>query len=294
MPNPLTMKTIFSLILLVLIAAAAVAQQPVLVTSQWLNEHKADPTVVILQVSFMKYEYDQAHIPGARFLWPEWLAPNSPYGNYNAPDIKKATEVLHGFGVTNNSHIVIYFVRNELPAAARMFLTLEHFGLQGKVSILNGGLDAWKKEGYATSAEVPTVKKGNVKLTAGNLLVDKEYVLKTLSSSTGKVADARAQRFYDGEPTGNPRDGHITGAGNIPYGELTDTSNMLKPEAELEKYFTPVATKDKEIVTYCFIGQTASVVYLAGRVLGYDMKLYDGSMQEWSRLEHLPMETSKK
>jgi len=288
------MKTIFSFILFVLIAAGAVAQQPVLVTSQWLNEHKADPNVVVLQVSFMKYEYDQTHIPGARFLWPEWLAPNSPYGNYNAPDIKKATEVLNGFGVTNNSHVVIYYVRNEMPAAARMFLTLEHFGLQGKVSMLNGGLDAWKKEGYATTADVPNVKKGNVKLTAGNLLVDKEYVLKTLSSSTGKVADARAQRFYDGEPTGNPRDGHITGAGNIPYGELTDASNMLKPEAELEKYFTPVAAKGQEIVTYCFIGQTASVVYLAGRVLGYDMKLYDGSMQEWSRLENLPMETTKK
>lgn len=131
-------------------------------------------------------------------------------------------------------------------------------------------------------------------LTAGNLLVDKEYVLKTLKSDNGVVADARAQRYYDGEPTGNPRDGHITGAGNIPFMELTDASNMLKPETELEKYFTPVATKDKEIVTYCFIGQTASVVYLAGRVLGYNMKLYDGSMQEWSRLEDLPMETTKK
>ena len=288
------MKTILSFILFGLISVASVAQQPIMITSQWLNEHKADPNLVVLQVSFMKYEYDQAHIPGARFLWPEWLAPNSPYGNYNAPDIKKATEVLNGFGITNNSHVVIYYVRNEVPAAARMFLTLEHFGLKGKVSLLNGGLDAWKKEGYTTTTDVPNVKKGNVKLTAGNLLVDKEYVLKTLSSSTGKVADARAQRFYDGEPTGNPRDGHITGAGNIPFGELTDASNMLKPEAELEKYFAPVASKDQEIVTYCFIGQTASVVYLAGRVLGYDMKLYDGSMQEWSRLDNLPMETTKK
>jgi thiosulfate/3-mercaptopyruvate sulfurtransferase len=68
----------------------------------------------------------------------------------------------------------------------------------------------------------------------------------------------------------------------------------MKSAAELGKYFTPVATKEKEIVTYCFIGQTASVVYLAGRILGYNMKLYDGSMQEWSRLENLPMETTKK
>jgi thiosulfate/3-mercaptopyruvate sulfurtransferase len=288
------MKTILSFILFGLISAASIAQQPILVTPQWLNEHKADPNVVIVQVSFMKYEYDQAHIPGASFLWPEWLAPNSPYGSYNVPDVKKATEVLNGFGITNKSHIIIYYVRNEIPAAARMLLTLEHFGLQGKVSLLNGGLDAWKKEGYTTTADVPTIRKGKVKLTPGNLLVDKEYVLKTLSSSNGKVVDARAQSYYDGEPTGNPRNGHIAGAGNIFFGELMDDSNKMKSEAELGKYFTPVATKEKEIVTYCFIGQTASVVYLAGRILGYNMKLYDGSMQEWSRLENLPMETTKK
>ncbi len=288
------MKTILSFILFALISASSAAQQPILVTARWLNEHKADPTLVVLQVSFMKYEYDQTHIAGAGFLWPEWLAPNSPYGAYNAPDPKKATELLNSYGITNNSHVVIYYVRNEVPAAARMFLTLEHLGFRGKVSLLNGGLDAWKKEGYPVTAEVAVVKKGNVKLTPGNLLVDKEYVLKTLDSEKGKVVDARMQRFYDGEPTGNPRDGHITGAGNIPYTELIDASNMIKPEAELEKYFIPIASKDKELVTYCFIGQTASVVYVAGRILGYDVKLYDGSLQEWSRLENLPMETTKK
>lgn len=287
------MKTFFSCILSVLISTAVWAQQPILVTPQWLNEHKADANVVIVQVSFMKYEYDQEHIPGARFLWPEWLAPDSPYGNYNAPDVKKATELLNSYGITNNSHIVLYYMRGEVPATARMFLTLEHFGLQGKVSLLNGGYDAWKKEGYPTTADVPVVKKGNVKLIPGNLLVDKEYVLKTLKSDKGVVADARLKRFYDGEATGNPRDGHITGAGNIPYPDLIDASNMIKTADQLEPYFAPVATKDKEIVTYCFIGQTASVVYLAGRILGYNMKLYDGSMQEWSRLPELPMEMTK-
>jgi thiosulfate/3-mercaptopyruvate sulfurtransferase len=75
---------------------------------------------------------------------------------------------------------------------------------------------------------------------------------------------------------------------------MVDQSNMFKPADQLETYFTPVASKDKEIVTYCFIGQTATVVYLAGRILGYNMKLYDGSMQEWSRIDSLPMEKTQK
>ena len=289
------MKLKLFALLLTLVSITAMAQAPILVTPQWLNEHKADANLVVLQVSFMKYEYDQAHIAGAGFLWPEWLAPNSPYGSYNAPDPKKATEVLSELGISNNSHVVLYYVRNEIPAAARMFLTLENLGLRGKVSLLNGGMDAWKKEGYPVTSEIPVVKRGNIKIKSGDLLVDKEYVLKTLNSDNGKVVDARMQRFYDGEPVGNPRDGHITGAGNIPYTDLVDATNMIKPTEELIKYFEPVVPdKKKEIVTYCFIGQTASVVYVAGRMLGYDMKLYDGSMQEWSRLENLPMETTKK
>ena len=69
---------------------------------------------------------------------------------------------------------------------------------------------------------------------------------------------------------------------------------VFKPSDQLQPYFTPVATKDKELVAYCFIGQTASVVYMAGRILGYNMKLYDGSIQEWSRIKDLPMEKTEK
>ena len=135
------MKSKLFIFFFLLVSVASVSQAPVLVTSQWLSEHKSDANVVVLQVSFMKYEYDQAHIAGAGFLWPEWLAPNSPYGSYNAPDPKKATEVLSALGVSNNSHVVLYYVRGEVPAAARMFLTLENLGLRGKVEWRIGCLE---------------------------------------------------------------------------------------------------------------------------------------------------------
>lgn len=286
------MKTNFFICFL-LVAGFVTAQVPILVTPQWLNEHKNDPNVVIVQVNFLQAEYENEHIPGARFLWPSWLAPNSPQSSYNAPDPKSAEEILQQLGITNNSHVVICHVRNEAPASARMFLTFEHLGLKGQVSFLNGGLDAWKKEGYTVTKELPVVKRGSVKVKTNTLLVDKDYVQRVLQS--GVVVDARAARYYDGEPTGYLRSGHITGAKNIPYTELVNTSNKFKSLDSLQNYFTPVVQdKKSEVVTYCFIGQTASVVYLAGRVLGYDIKLYDGSMQEWSWLENLPMETTKK
>ncbi len=267
----------------------------ILVTPQWLNDHLKDQNLVLLQVTFLKFEYDKEHISGAQYLWPGWLAPDSPYGNYNAPDPKQATKILRQLGISNDSQVVLYYIRSEVPVTARMFLTLENLGLQGRVSFLNGGLDAWKKAGFTTTKDLPSAKKGNIKIKPGTVLVDKEYVLKDLNTQAGVVVDARMQRFYDGEPTGNPRDGHIAGAKNIPYTEMIDASNMFKPADQLQSFFTPVAPdKSKEVVTYCFIGQTASVVYMAGRMLGYNMKLYDGSLQEWSRLDNLPMEVTKK
>jgi thiosulfate/3-mercaptopyruvate sulfurtransferase len=108
------------------------------------------------------------------------------------------------------------------------------------------------------------------------------------------IVDARAKNFYEGQTTGNPRDGHIAGAKNIPYQEMVDATNVFKTDDQLKTYFTAVSEAKKPIVVYCFIGQTASVVYMAGRILGYPMALYDGSMQEWSRIKDLPMEITEK
>jgi thiosulfate/3-mercaptopyruvate sulfurtransferase len=269
--------------------------QPILVSPQWVKEHLNDPTLVILQVNFMKLDYEMEHIAGARFLWPESLTPNTPDGNYNVPDPKKATEILQKLGISKNSKVVVCHFRDHVTVTARIFMTLEQLGLRGQVSYLNGGLEAWKKEGYPVTKEVPVVKKGNFKVKAADVIVDKDYVLRTLRSDNAVVVDARIKRYYDGEATGNPRDGHITGSLNIPYPDMLDSTNAFKSIEQLEAYFSPVVPdKKKEIVLYCFIGQTACVDYIAGRLLGYRMKLYDASLQEWSRREELPMEMTKK
>lgn len=270
------------------------ADQPILVSPQWVKERLNDPTLVILQVNFFRLDYEKEHIPGARFLWPEWLTPNSPDGSYNVPEPKKATEILQKLGVSKNSKIVLCHVRDQVTVTARIFMTLEQLGLRGQVSYLNGGLEAWKKETFPVTKEVPMVKKGNFKVKPGDLIVDKDYVLRALRSDTAVVVDARMKRYYDGEPTGNPRDGHITGALNIPFPDMVDSTNAFKPVEQLEANFASVVPdKKKEIVLYCFIGQTACVDYIAGRLLGYRMRLYDASLQEWSRREELPMEKTK-
>lgn len=289
------MKQVAIFIILFISLNSTRAQSSVIVSPQWLNEHLNDADLIILQPNFLRLDYEAEHIKGARFLWPDWLSANSPEGSFNPPDAKTATKVLQEMGINQNSKIVLCHTRTDVSITARMFLTLEYLGLKDKVYFLNGGLEGWKKAGYPVTNEIPVFKKGNYTATVNPVLVDKNYVLTALQTKSADVVDARMKRWYDGDPTGNPRDGHITGALNLPYTDMIDSTNNIKSQEVLQKNFSTVLPdKKKEVVTYCFIGQTACVNYLVGRSLGYNIKVYDGSMQEWSRIPSLPMEKTKK
>ena len=290
------MKKILFVFAAMIIFSATTNAQNIIVSPQWLNDNMNDPDLVIVQPSFLKLDYDNEHIKGARYLWPEWLTANSPEATYNPPDPKVATKVLQELGINKDSKVVLCHAFGDVSITARMFITLENLGLRDRVYYLNGGLSAWKKAGFPVTKELPVVKKGNfVATVSAPLLVDKDYVLQSLKTKSAEVVDARLKRFYDGDPTGNPRDGHISGALNLAYTDMIDSTNSFKPTEVLLKNFQAVLPdKNKEVVTYCFIGQTASVIYLTGRSLGYNVKVYDGSMQEWSRKPEVPMEKTKK
>src|SRR3979490_769682 len=100
---------------LLIIASPSYSQEPpILVSPQWLNDHQKDPNVVIVQVNSMKIDYSDEHISGARYLWPGWLAPDSPEGAMNKPDLKKAGEIVAALGISNASHVILCHVRTEV------------------------------------------------------------------------------------------------------------------------------------------------------------------------------------
>jgi len=75
--------------------------------------------------------------------------------------------------------------------------------------------------------------------------------------------------------------------------ELTDERLMLKSQAELRTLFdrAGVAPGDT-VVGYCHIGQQATAMLFAARLLGHPVRLYDGSFQDWSRGTDAPVDTS--
>ena len=95
------------LIMTVIGFSITVSAQNIIVSAQWLNDNMNDPDLIIIQPSFLKLDYDNEHIKGARYLWPDWLTANSPEGTYNPPDPKDATKVLQGLGINKNSKVVL-------------------------------------------------------------------------------------------------------------------------------------------------------------------------------------------
>jgi 3-mercaptopyruvate sulfurtransferase SseA len=81
-------KIFFAVAVCFIIAISAKSQNNIIVSPQWLNDNMQDQKIVIVQPSFLKLDYENEHIKGARYLWPDWLTASSPEGTYNPPDPK--------------------------------------------------------------------------------------------------------------------------------------------------------------------------------------------------------------
>jgi thiosulfate/3-mercaptopyruvate sulfurtransferase len=172
-------------------------------------------------------------------------------------------------------------------------------GYGGRVSMLDGGLPAWKAEGRAVTADKPAFAKGSVTVRPqSNVVVDRAYVFENLHTPSVHILDARDPQFYEGRNEPNPmsvRPGHILSANSIPYSSLTGELNRFKDRTVLDSMFRVAGAKPGErVVTYCHIGMQGSLLYFAARMLGYDASLYDGSYEEWSNRPELPIVANAK
>jgi thiosulfate/3-mercaptopyruvate sulfurtransferase len=270
-----------------LIAQAARFDAPV-VSTQWLSEHVNDPSVVILQLANARRDYTAGHIPNARFLWTEDIAPSTPDLNTELPAVPRLVSLLESLGVSDNSRIVVY-APGVTTMAARVFMTLDYLGLGDRTAVLDGGFTAWKAEGRTISTEVPKVSRG--KLTPhvrSDAVVNAEFVKANIDKPGIRILDARTPNFYGATVTGPmsggyARPGHIQSALNIPFTTLTDSAGKMKDRATIAALFTAAGVQPSDrVVTYCHVGQQGSLLFLAARYAGLTPSLYDGSYEDWS------------
>lgn len=266
---------------------------PFFVSTQWLSEHLNDKDLVVLQVGFSRNEYKFAHLPTSRFVWFNSLAVSNPDLNTEMPGIEEGKKVLEELGIAQNSKIVVVFTGQNVTTTTRIILALSYFGFAEQTSLLDGGLEQWKSEGRPISKESPVIKRTTLTLKVDpSVITNADWVKDHLASADITIVDARSKNFYEGNGGGVARQGHIKGAKSLPFSSFVDSTNKIKSISELQKIFDDAGiAKGNTLVTYCHVGQQATLVYYAAKYLGYNAKVYDGCFEDWNvRDDSYPVE----
>jgi thiosulfate/3-mercaptopyruvate sulfurtransferase len=269
--------------------AAGAAQEPVLTGVEELYRRVARPAApVVLDVRWALGDpdgprhYQDGHIPGAVFvdLETELAGPPSPgAGRHPLPSIDRLQAAARRWGVTRDGGVVVYD-NSGGQAAARAWWLLRWAGVRN-VTILDGGLAAWRDAGHAeaTGSAAPR-PASDIVLTGGRLptlTADEAAAL----PEHGTLLDARAGQRYRGEiePI-DPRAGHIPGAVSAPTaGNLRDGVPLFKTAEQLRERFAGVTGP---VGVYCGSGVTAAHEIAALAIAGIDAALYPGSWSAWS------------
>ncbi len=252
-----------------------------------LADQLDDRDLVICDVRFFlgdheqgRREYDEAHLPGARFvdLHTE-LAGGPGGGRHPLPELDDFVALLGRLGVRPSSHVVAYDAAGGATASRLwwMLRSIEH----GRASVLDGGLPAWVAAGHELTDTVPTVAATTYPPARGwTGMVEIDDVVQGIEYGA-TVIDSRAAERYRGETEPiDARAGHIPGAINRFHGDNLAADGTHRPLAELAERFAGVGERP---IVYCGSGVTACHNLLAMSAVGISgARLYPGSWSEWS------------
>ena len=269
--------------------AGPMADTSLVVSTGWLAAHTSDPSVVVLHVDRSDSAYRTGHIPGARHVAYAALSVDLNGIRTELPPPDSLRALFEGLGVSNASHVVL---TGPPLMVTRAFFTLDYLGLQ-RVSALDGGVTKWRAEGRALQQETPTVARGRiVPHPRPEIVAQAAWLLERLGKPGTSLVDTRTEGEYlgTGDRPGQTSNGHLEGARRLEWQDMFRDANEFSPKGldDLAALWRERVMPGDTVVTYCTVGYRGSGSYFVSRLLGYPVKLYDGSYEEWSK-KNLPL-----
>ncbi len=271
----------------------------VLVDADWVEAHLQDPKVRLIEVDVDTNAYEQGHIPGAvGFNWQKELQDQI----VRSPLTKEHLEALLGSaGVSKDTTIVLYGDNNNWFATWALWI-FKYYG-HADVRLLDGGRVKWLADKREITTQVPAYQQTSYQAEAPRkeIRILRDEVLGAVGQGNIAIVDVRSPGEYSGEllapanlpQEGAQRGGHIPGAANVPWATAVRPDGTFKSADELRAiYEGKGVTPNKEVITYCRIGERSSHTWFAlNYLLGYpDVRNYDGSWTEWGSLIGAPIE----
>ena len=268
---------------------------PPIVSTNWLRKNIDAQKLVIIDIRSSE-EYTAGHIPRAiNISFPSWAVTRNDL-LLELPEVGHLFKTIGSAGIRSNSNVVVVNKTDtpfNLADATRVACTLLYGGFKN-VAVLNGGYNKWVKEKKPVSKEsvqpTPVAYKGEVNEA---MFVSKDYVQKKMGKSV--IIDARAPTDFFGvtQDLFTEKAGHIPGATCLPAPWVWTEKGTYKNIRELRGMALGVVGKDasREIIIYCGVGGFSSTWwFVLSEVLGYtNVKIYDGSAQEWTRDPKAPV-----
>lgn len=268
---------------------------PPLLEPEQLQSSLADPAILIVDLSDPG-RYAAGHIPGAVHLDYSKLILGIPPAPGLLPDAAQLSAVLSRIGLTSDQHVIAYDAEGN-GRACRLLWTLVTLG-HSRLSLLNGGIQAWEAAGGPLEAgsRLPTASAYQARFDdPPTAIADRAYILKRLGQPDLALVDTRTPAEYAGLDVRAARGGHIPGAVNFNWTDAMDPQRQLRlqPAPVLRQLLDRRGvTLDKEVIVYCQTHHRSAHTYWVLRSLGYArVRGYPGAWSEWGNDPGLPVET---
>jgi len=278
---------------------ASYAHPAMLVSTDWVAQHRHDPQVRIVESNEDVLLYDVGHIPGA--VKVDWHTELQHQVVRDYVDKDAFATLVGSKGIGRDHTVVFYGDRNNWWACYALWV----FKMYGHPDcrIMNGGRQKWIEEGRELTAERPTHPAVTYMANGPDLTI-RAFREQTMAHVQARkpLIDVRSPGEYSGELLHMPdypqegalRGGHIPGAANIPWGQAVMPDGTFKSVEQLQELYEGKAKlkPTDEVIAYCRIGERSSHTwFVLTYLLGYPhVRNYDGSWTEWGNLVGMPIE----